>query len=175
MSTTSRIPRLTVIGSLNMDLVIHADAVPRPGESLLGHSFDTGLGGKGSNQAVACYRLGDDVALAGKVGNDLFGDRIVSELANEGLDLTNVQRSSDAATGVAFIIIEPSGQNRIIAVPGANLTFTADDVSAMASCISDSKMLLLQLEIDFAATKRAAAGSCTSTTSRPRWPSRTSS
>ena len=157
MSAESNVspPRIVVLGSLNMDFVIHADRLPVAGESLPCESFETALGGKGANQAVAVCRSGGSVALIGQVGEDGCGDQLLEALQVEGLDVQHVRRDAQTSTGAAFIVIEPSGQNRILVVAGANLTYTPDDLQQVASVIEAADMLVLQLEMDLAVVREA--------------------
>lgn len=148
-------PRIFVLGSLNADFSIQVEAIPRAGESMIGQSFQLGLGGKGANQAVATARMGADVSLAGKVGSDVFGDQLLEALARQGLDVTQVRRDARVSTGAAFIMLEPTGQNRIVVVPGANLTFTREELDDLGDALAASDLLLLQLEMDLGVIERA--------------------
>ncbi|MGH2487050.1 MAG: ribokinase [Ktedonobacterales bacterium] len=115
-----------VLGSLMMDLMARAPRLPMPGESLLGDEFGAYIGGKGCNQAVAARRMGADVALIGRVGDDDFGRAFLAALASEGVDHTHVSRDKRAGTGVSCVHIgAQSGQNAIIATPRANFTLTS--------------------------------------------------
>ena len=96
--------KIIIVGSLNMDLVIKADRMPLPGETIPGHGFQTIPGGKGANQAVAAARLGSRVAMAGRVGDDDFGTALVENLGLQGVDASPVQVDGEAATGIALII-----------------------------------------------------------------------
>src|ERR1700712_4516552 len=108
--------KIVVAGSLNMDLVVGASRLPRPGETVTGLSFATFEGGKGFNQAVAARRAGSEVAFIGKLGQDAFGDRLASALKTEGINAAGVTRVSNPAisTGVASILVETSGANTIV-------------------------------------------------------------
>ncbi|HLY30374.1 MAG TPA: PfkB family carbohydrate kinase, partial [Ktedonobacterales bacterium] len=120
--------RVIVLGSLMTDLVGYAARLPTPGESLPGVDFQTFLGGKGCNQAVAAARSGAQVALIGRIGADAFGEGFFSTLATEGVDAAHVTRTGEAGTGVALIVIgADTGQNMILALPRANLTVTPDE------------------------------------------------
>ncbi|WML57827.1 ribokinase [Neobacillus sp. PS2-9] len=139
-------PIITVIGSLNMDLVTVTDRTPLQGETITGQSFSTYPGGKGANQAVAAARLGAEVHMLGKVGKDLFGTKLKEVLQQEGVNEESVEIATIKETGTASIII--SGQdNRIIVVPGANSEVTPEWVIAHEETIINSNLLLLQLEI----------------------------
>ena len=140
-------PRIAVIGSSNTDLVTFADTFPRPGETLFGTSFDLGFGGKGANQAVAARLCGADVLMVAKVGKDLFGEATVKNFAALGIDTTHVGIVEGVPTGVAPIFVDPSGQNRIIVVKGANDRLTPADVDAAAAQLRGVDTIILQFEI----------------------------
>ena len=147
---------ILVLGSFMMDLVVRTERAPVAGETLVGDSFGRFPGGKGANQAVAAARLGGDVAMAGKVGRDAFGDEGLGVLADNGVDTAHMLRD-DEATGVALIVVERSGQNRIIIAPGANMRYTTDEADALEEAIRRADMLVMQLEIDLTVVERAAA------------------
>ena len=149
-------PKVTVVGSLNVDLVSHALRRPRKGETLIGNAFDMFTGGKGFNQATAAARLGADVTLIGSVGADLFGEMLLSAMAAEHIDSQFVLKRTKAGTGVATIVVEPDGDNSIIVVPRANMELTTTDINAAAASIAKADVLLLQLETPIAASERAA-------------------
>jgi len=146
---------IVVVGSLNMDLVMRTPRVPVGGETLNGHEFSTLPGGKGANQAVACARLGATVAMIGRVGDDGFGQNLRDGLAADGIDVSGVKPVPGTVTGVAMIIVEDFGQNRIILAPGANGVLTEADIDAQADTIRDAALLVVQLEIPLPAVQRA--------------------
>ncbi len=150
-------PKVTVVGSLNIDLVCHATQRPKKGETLIGDAFDIFTGGKGFNQATAAARLGADVTLVGSVGADPFGEMLLIATENEGIDNRFVRKRTDTGTGVATIVIEPDGDNSIIVVPRANMALTIGDIDAAADVIADADVLLLQLETPIVASEHAAA------------------
>jgi len=117
---------VVVIGSLNIDLVVTADRLPRPGETVLGGQFSTHDGGKGANQAVAAARAGARVSMIGAVGVDANGERAVASLAAEGIDTSRIRRLDAEDTGVAIIAIGPRGENQIVVAPGANALLELD-------------------------------------------------
>jgi ribokinase len=137
---------VVVVGSLNMDLVVRVERFPQAGETISGQSFATFLGGKGYNQALAAARAGSRVAMVGKLGQDSFGDQFIEALKESGMDNHHVTRVEGVATGIANIVVEPDGTNRIIVVPGANGTLSAAAVEAAAAVFHGAKILLLQLE-----------------------------
>ena len=148
-------PRIAVLGSINQDLVIRCGVLPRPGETVLAVSSSEVSGGKGANQAVAAARLGGDVRMIGRVGDDLFGERLCQGLLAENLDISLVWRTADCASGMAVVAVEDSGENSILVVPGANGRVTAIDVANVAEFIGASDILLLQLEIPLPAVAAA--------------------
>ncbi|WP_341678375.1 ribokinase [Niveibacterium sp. SC-1] len=148
---------VVVVGSLNMDLVMRSARVPVAGETLNGHGFATMPGGKGANQALACARLGATVQMIGRVGRDAFGEALRRGLAQDGIDVSAVLEQSDAVSGVAMILVEDSGQNRIILAPGANASLGAAELDAEAARIAAAALLVLQLEVPMPAVVRAIA------------------
>jgi ribokinase len=118
-------PRIAVVGSANVDLTTFSDQFPKPGETIFGQKFDLGFGGKGANQAVAARLCGAEVFMVARVGDDLFGPSTIKNFENLGIDATHVRQVAGVSSGVAPIFVEPSGQNRIIVVKGANDTFEA--------------------------------------------------
>ncbi|MCE2416026.1 ribokinase [Candidatus Poribacteria bacterium] len=150
------IPKVAVVGSLNVDLVCRAPRRPGKGETLIGDAFDIFTGGKGFNQATAAARLGAEVTLIGSVGADLFGDMLLAATENERINNRFVTKRTDVGTGVATIVIEPDGDNSIIVVPRANMALTTTDIDAAADDIANADVLLLQLETPVAASEHAA-------------------
>jgi ribokinase len=146
--------KVTVIGSINMDLVTSTTQIPKVGETVLGHSFHTIPGGKGANQAVAAARLGADVTMIGAVGNDSFGDTLVDHLTNQGINTKSIMKVKETSTGIASIIIS-DGDNSIIVVPGSNNHITPEVIDRHEDKIINSNILLLQLEIPLESVIRA--------------------
>jgi ribokinase len=140
-----------------MDLVMRTPRVPVGGETLHGHEFSTLPGGKGANQAVACARLGAKVSMIGQVGNDGFGTTLRDGLAADGIDVSGVLQTTAVGTGVAMILVEDIGQNRIVLAAGANGALTPDDIEAQAALIGGAAMLVLQLEVPMPVVERAIA------------------
>ncbi|WP_409369754.1 ribokinase [Lysinibacillus sp. 38-6] len=136
---------ITVIGSLNMDLVIEMAYFPQQGETVLGDQFQTSPGGKGANQAIAAARLGSEVTMIGCVGNDSFGDTLRTALAQEHINTKSLITTSQP-TGIANILVHDQ-DNRIIVVPGANYQLEPAHIEAVKDVISRSQMVILQLEI----------------------------
>ncbi|MDA1233861.1 MAG: ribokinase [Acidobacteria bacterium] len=141
-----------VLGSLNADLVIQADRLPTPGETLQGSDLSIYPGGKGANQACAAARLGAKVAMFGAVGQDVFGDLLLESLTNSGVDSGGVVRS-ERATGSASITVLPNGENSILLSPGANASVSASWVEGLAPKLSADQLVLCQLEVPFAAVE----------------------
>ena len=144
MKTEESMPRVIVAGSVNMDLVVHAARHPRPGETVLGETFDAFPGGKGANQAVAAARLGARTSLVAMLGNDAFGASLAAFLRAEAVDVTHVTRT-EGATGIGCIVIDAQAQNTIVVVPGANAQLAADCVRRVP--MSPGDILVAQLEI----------------------------
>lgn len=141
-------PKILVIGSANIDLVTRVPRCPKPGESLIGSSFQTVPGGKGSNQAVAAARLGAETWFAGCVGNDAFGQLQRDTLSAAGVRIEHMKVHDTEPTGTAVILVAEEGQNSIVVAPSANLQFTAEDVYALEPLIQQVDAIVLQLEID---------------------------
>ena len=142
--------RIAVVGSANVDLITFNDTFPRPGETIFGKKFDLGFGGKGANQAVAARRCGAAVAMVAKVGSDLFGPATIKNFESQGIDASHVRIAEGISTGVAPIFVDPSGQNRILVIKGANETLSPQDVDAAAPVLSQADTILLQFEIPLA-------------------------
>jgi ribokinase len=142
---TSRKP-IVVVGSINMDLVARADRIPITGETVHGEEFQTHPGGKGANQAVAVARLGYPVSLIGRLGADAFGAELRDHLQKSGIDVAGVG-ASETSSGVAVIIVSPSGDNIIVVTPGANAAVSPEDINANLDRIRAAGIVLTQLEI----------------------------
>lgn len=136
---------ICVIGSLNMDLVVNVDTMPKPGQTIIGSNFKEVPGGKGANQAVAMARLNGNVSMIGKVGEDGFGQTLISSLKNDKVDTTYIQ-TSKGATGVALITVDKNAQNSIVVSPGANFEVKEDDIDNNIEAIKNSDIVVLQLE-----------------------------
>ena len=150
------VPRIAVVGSYATGLTMRVGRIPATGETLLGSGYRVDFGGKGSNQAVGCARLGTRVALVAKIGQDTFGHMALGLYRDEGIDVTYVTQSAEAPTGVGFIVVEAaSGQNCIVLDPGANELLTASDVSTAASALKSAAVVLTQLEIPAEAAETA--------------------
>ena len=139
--------RIAVIGSCMVDLVTYVDRMPEAGETLAAPRFAMGFGGKGANQAVAAAKLGSHVTMVGCLGDDAFGADTRRNFASLGVDATHVRTVAGASSGVAPIFVEPSGENRILIVKGANEALSPADVDAAAADLGRCGMILLQLEV----------------------------
>ena len=138
---------IAVVGSANVDLTTFNDVFPRPGETIFGKKFDLGFGGKGANQAVAARLCGANVSMLARVGNDLFGPATIKNFESLGIDARSVLLTEDVSSGVAPIFVDPSGQNRIIVVKGANDRLSPEDVDAAAPLLNRADTIVLQFEI----------------------------
>ena len=150
---------ICILGSINVDLVVHAPRFPAPGETLLGGPFETHPGGKGANQVVAAARIAPEdvgVAMLGCVGDDAHGARMREVFATEGIDASGVLERPGTATGVGVITVDASGQNHIVVASGANATVSPEDVERASASIAGADVLVLQLEIPLASNLRAA-------------------
>jgi ribokinase len=146
---------IVVVGSLNMDLVINVERVPAAGETLVGRECGFVPGGKGANQAVACARLGARVAMIGRVGADMFGQRLLQGLAEDGIGIGHVKTDEIAASGVALVMVDDSAQNRIVLVPGANGSMTPAHIEQAAELIDEAALMITQLEVPLCVVESA--------------------
>lgn len=145
---------IAVLGSANMDLVATVDRAPGRGETVTGRDFSTVPGGKGANQALAAARAGGDVAFLGAVGDDDFGRRITTLLADAGIDVSGLA-VGDRPTGTAHITVDATGDNSIVVVPGANGTVT-ELTDAHRAAVDAADLLMLQLELPLPLVTEAA-------------------
>ena len=149
--------KVIVFGSLNMDLSIACEKMPRAGETISGSAFLVNPGGKGANQALAAARLGADVHMVGAVGDDAFGSQLAAGLADAGVDCAHLTVAAGRTTGVA-VIVRSAGDNRIVLDPGANHALSAAAVShALEELAVPGDIFLTQLECDLSATLAALA------------------
>ena len=139
-------PRVVIVGSANMDLVVNVDRHPHIGETILGGKFDTIPGGKGANQAVAAARMGAQVTLIGRVGKDGFGKELRASAAQDGIEISFLKEDELEASGVALITVDAGGQNTIVVASGANQRLTPNDLQAAMGAISNAKVMVTQLE-----------------------------
>src|SRR5262249_51053193 len=147
---------IVVVGSINLDLVARASAIPRPGETLIGDSFRTFHGGKGANQAVAAARLGHPTIMLGNVGDDPFGAQLRDSLRQSGVCVEAIG-VTPGASGVALILISSTGQNSIVVVSGANASLTPAQLERNSALLQSAGIFLAQLEIPLESVEFLAA------------------
>jgi len=148
-------PRITVVGSYATGLTMRVNRLPSTGETLLGSGYRVDYGGKGSNQAVSCARLGAHVSFVARIGQDSFGAMAQQLYRDEGIDLDFVKQTPDAPTGVGFIIVDTAGHNCITIDPGANELLTAAEVTASNGAFESTAVVMTQLEIPVDAAEAA--------------------
>ncbi|MEK0179167.1 MAG: ribokinase [Oscillatoriales cyanobacterium] len=151
---------IIVFGSINLDLVAKTPRLPVPGETIIGSNFLTAGGGKGANQAVAAARLGVSTHMIGRVGNDNFGEELLTNLQSYGLNTDNISIDKNSHSGVAIIAVDDGGQNNIIVIPGANNHLGDADIERLQKLLPGATSLLLQLEIPLEVVHRAALIAC---------------
>ncbi|MCG3884839.1 ribokinase [Photobacterium leiognathi] len=139
--------KVAVIGSNMVDLIAYTNRMPKEGETLEAPSFQMGCGGKGANQAVACAKLGTEVIMVSKVGDDLFADNTITNFEQHGIDTAFVSKISGVSSGVAPIFVNPSSQNSILIIKGANEYLKPDDIDKASVKLKDADLIVLQLEI----------------------------
>ncbi|MET7306374.1 MULTISPECIES: ribokinase [unclassified Streptomyces] len=145
---------IAVLGSTNMDLVAYVARAPERGETVTGREFRTIPGGKGANQAIAAARAGGDVLMIGAVGDDAYGVRLRAELEHAGVE-TDLLHTAEGPSGTAHIVVDDSGGNAIVVIPGANGTVHTLGPGEMAT-IAEADLLLLQLELPLSAVVEGA-------------------
>jgi ribokinase len=139
--------RIVVVGSCNIDMYILTDNIPKPGETVLGREFQMNPGGKGANQAVAAARAGSEIFLVANVGDDVFGNQMVSNLAKERVSTDYLTLDRASSTGVAMIMVDSAGQNIIAVAPGANMALSRRHVDRAEDTIKNADYVLVQMEI----------------------------
>ncbi|XP_005946320.1 ribokinase [Haplochromis burtoni] len=144
---TEKVFDVVVVGSCMTDLVSKAPRLPKAGETIHGHKFFIGFGGKGANQCIQAARLGVKTAMVCKVGKDFFGDNYIQNFKDNGVHTEFVKQSSDAVTGAASITVDDAGENAIVIVAGANMLLGAEELQEALPAISHTKVLVCQLEI----------------------------
>jgi len=149
-------PRIAVVGSINVDLVVRTARRPAGGETVAGSSFDLFPGGKGANQAVAAARMGASVTMVGRVGADSFASTGLRELEAAGVDCSAVAHDPDQSTGIAAIVVDDHGENSIVIVAGANGAWSEQDMLRAEDAARAAQVLLLQHEIPQQVNVRAA-------------------
>ena len=150
-------PPIVVLGSLNLDLVLRIARMPDAGETLASDDSATFCGGKGANQAVACARMGANVSMIGRIGDDPAGLALRAALVEEGVIVDGIGAISGTASGTAVILLTPDGQNRILIAAGANALLVPGDIRDYASTIGSTNLLVCQLETPLETVEAAAA------------------
>jgi len=140
-------PKICVVGACNLDLISYVPRLPSMGETLHGNRFQMGFGGKGANQAVMAAKLGGEVTMVTKLGQDVFGENTLKNFESWGVNTQHVHFTDQAFSGVAPIAVDTAGHNSIIIVTGANDLLTGAEVEAARPAIAASSVLVCQLEI----------------------------
>jgi ribokinase len=140
-------PKICVVGASNIDLISYVPRMPKLGETLHGTKFTIGFGGKGANQAVMAARLGGEVAMVTKLGQDIFGEDTLKNFEDNGINTQGVTFTEEAFSGVAPIAVDPNGDNSIIIVSGANDKLSVADLHAAKEVITAAQVMVCQLEI----------------------------
>ena len=152
---TQKIPRICVVGSANMDLLSKVTRIPKTGETLVGHYFYMGCGGKGSNQAAMAAKLGAEVTIVAKLGRDSLGQIILNNYEDLGIETSYVSWDDKNFSGVAPILVDDQGRNIVVVVPGANLALSPEDVRKASDAIQTADVVVGQLEIPVESTLEA--------------------
>jgi ribokinase len=149
-------PKICIVGSSNIDLVVKSQRLPSRGETILGGEFLMVPGGKGANQAVAAAKLGAQVYFIAKLGDDIFGTQSFTNFKKEGVNTKYVTRTNKALSGVASIAVDEVGNNTIVVAPGANHLLMPDDIKRAESAIASCGAVVAQLEIPVKTVEYAA-------------------
>ena len=147
--------KVCVLGSMNMDLVVKVNDIPRVGETILSKSFEKIAGGKGANQAVAAKRCGAEVAMIAKIGKDENGQILKDKLIEDNIDVKYVFEDKREATGMAIIMVNENGNNSIIVVAGSNMTIDEYEIEASVEKIKEYDILISQFETSEEMTLKA--------------------
>lgn len=147
---------IVVVGSINVDIVLHVALHPVPGETILATGQSAGFGGKGANQAVAAARAGAAVHFVGAVGEDDAGPAARQNMTDAGID-TEFVRTVAGPTGAAYLTVADDGENSIIVVGGANSSLTVEDIDDVADLLTCAAVVVLQLEVPLVVVERAIA------------------
>jgi ribokinase len=156
LSKRGKVKKIVVIGSTNTDMVVKAERIPRPGETVLGGRFLMNPGGKGANQAVAAARLGGDVTFIARVGDDLFGREAKALFKKEGICTDYIVTDTEEPSGVALIMVDGRGENCISVASGANGALTPEAIEDAQAVIEHADLVLLQLETPLETVCRVA-------------------
>lgn len=144
---------ITVVGSINMDLIVKTDEIPRIGETIIGSELLQMPGGKGANQGVAIAKLNNNITFLGKVGNDIFGEELLKSMEEWGVNVEHIE-ISDASTGIAVINVDREGNNNIVVIPGANYDVDKEYLERHLKAFKESDIILFQLEIPLDTVKK---------------------
>jgi len=148
-------PDVCVVGSSNIDLLTKAPRLPRMGETLIGHRFHMGFGGKGANQSVMAAKLGANVTMVTKLGKDMFGEATYKNFKDQGIDTKYIFWDEERFSGVAPIFVDDDGNNFIVIVPGANWGLLTEDVLRAGGVIEGADVVICQLEVPLETTAEA--------------------
>lgn len=149
--------KIAVVGSNMVDLITYTDRMPLAGETIEAPRFEMGCGGKGANQAIAAARLGASVMMVTKVGDDIFADNTIRNLEQSGIDTRFVDRVPGTSSGVAPIFVEPSGENSILIIKGANALLSPADVDRAQDALQECSLIVMQLEVPLETVYHAVA------------------
>lgn len=141
--------RILVVGSINYDVALKVDRLPEKSSNILAKKVERVLGGKGANLAVACHKLGLEVAFYAKIGNDSEGQFLMEELEKYGMNVEEIVINDKYPTGKAFICVDEEANNFIVVEKGANYSFDSNDENKLDELIQAYDMILIQLEINF--------------------------
>lgn len=140
-------PKIVVVGSSNMDLVVKSARIPAVGETILGGDFIMNPGGKGANQAVAAAKLGTEVYFVARLGRDVFAEQSLNNFRKAGVNTEYVVQTEEAPSGIALIVVDDAGDNVIVVAPGANQELSPQDVENAQTAIAASGAVVAQLEV----------------------------
>lgn len=149
------VPKIVVLGSINMDLVVITPRHPKIGETIKGRDFQMIPGGKGANQAVAIARQNTPSVFIGCVGNDSFGTQLINLMDDEGIDTCHIRNLDNIPTGIASIVVSDQSQNTIVISPGANDKISRTQLDQASEAIKNAELLICQLETNFDAVETA--------------------
>ena len=147
--------KVCILGSINMDMVVSINKMPLIGETIFSDNFKLAHGGKGANQAVASGRLGADVYMISKVGQDAYGSQIVNSLEKEKINVNSIFKDDVKPTGTAIINVDNEGNNSIIVVPGANMSLNLKEIDKCKDIIANSDIIVAQFETPIEVTMEA--------------------
>ena len=149
-------PHLVVLGSLNVDLIINVEDLPKSGQTIFSESFIIENGGKGANQAVAASRLGATVTMIGRVGVDVFSEQVLTDLRSEAVDVSRITKDLNHSTGIALITVDSKSENTIVVSSGANMNCGQVELDFLHDRIVGANCLMLQNEIPLQINLEAA-------------------